>query len=101
MPIDHCTPTEAAVLRLWTDLLPPSAGAPPIRSLDDDFFDLGGNSLGMIRFLFEVQERYQVELPVADLYSDASTITVAAAARAIDDALATAAGRAGTPEVTE
>ncbi|GII81867.1 hypothetical protein Sru01_68490 [Sphaerisporangium rufum] len=74
------TPTEEAVLAMWTDLL----GAPP-RTLTDDFFALGAQSLTVVRFLARVQERYGVELPVDELFT--SEFTVTAAARLIDEAL--------------
>jgi acyl carrier protein len=75
------TPTEATVAELWSGCL---ATAPT--SADDDFFDLGGTSLNLVGFLIEVYDRYQVELPIADLF--AFGFTVAAASKAIDAAVA-------------
>ncbi|MFB4280084.1 MULTISPECIES: phosphopantetheine-binding protein [unclassified Nonomuraea] len=65
---------------IWTELL-----TTPPRSLTDDFFALGAQSLTVVRFLARVQEQYGVELPVDELFS--AEFTVSAAARLIDDAL--------------
>jgi acyl carrier protein len=74
------TPTEEVVMGIWTDLL-----STPPRSLTDDFFALGAQSLTVVQFLARVQERYGVELPVDELF--ATEFTVAEAARLIDEAL--------------
>ncbi len=68
------TQTEATVLRMWTDL-----GLHPT-SLDEDFFDLGGQSLTLVRFLAAVQEHVGVELPVDELFAEDLTIRAVAAA---------------------
>ncbi|MEU4512803.1 phosphopantetheine-binding protein [Nonomuraea wenchangensis] len=65
---------------IWTGLL-----STPPRSLADDFFALGAQSLTVVRFLAEVQDRWGVELPVDELF--AGDFTVAAAARLIDETL--------------
>jgi acyl carrier protein len=79
------TPTEAAVAAMWADLL----GVEP-RSVRDDFFELGGQSLTMVRFLARVQEAYGVEVPIDVLF--AGDFTVAEAARVIDQGRLDAAG---------
>jgi acyl carrier protein len=71
-------PAEAAVLGMWTEL-----GLHP-DSADDDFFDLGGHSLTLVRFLARVQDAYGVELPVDRLFD--ADLTAAAAARLIAEA---------------
>ncbi|GLX93221.1 hypothetical protein GT755_03520 [Herbidospora sp. NEAU-GS84] len=71
------TPTESAVAEIWTELL---GQAPP--SVDDDFFELGGQSLTMVQFLARVEEQFGVELPIDVLF--ASGFTVAEASKAID-----------------
>lgn len=68
------TQTEATVLRMWTDL-----GLHPT-GLDDDFFDLGGQSLTLVRFLAVAQEHFGLELPVHELFTEDLTITAVAAA---------------------
>ncbi|WP_424533871.1 phosphopantetheine-binding protein [Sphaerisporangium viridialbum] len=71
------TATETAVAAMWAELLGITPG-----SADDDFFELGGQSLTMVRFLARVQETYGIELPVDLLFT--GDFTVAEAARAID-----------------
>ncbi|MGC4880031.1 phosphopantetheine-binding protein [Micromonospora sp. DT43] len=47
---------------------------------DSDFFDLGGESLDLVRFLAEVQAEFGVDLPVTELFATTfSPATVAAA----------------------
>ncbi|MBO3748355.1 hypothetical protein J5X84_19955 [Streptosporangiaceae bacterium NEAU-GS5] len=70
--------TEIAVLRMWTEL------GLHADSADDDFFEAGGQSLTLVRFLARVQEAYGVELPVDRLFD--ADLTVAAAARLITEA---------------
>ncbi|MEV6986915.1 phosphopantetheine-binding protein [Sphaerisporangium sp. NPDC051017] len=79
------TLTETAVAAMWAELL----GVAP-SSVDDDFFELGGQSLTMVRFIARVQETYGVELPIDRLF--AGDFTVAEAARAIDHGRLEAAG---------
>jgi hypothetical protein len=74
--------TQTGVRRIWTEAL----GAPP-DSVDTDFFEAGGESLGLIRFLAAVQHTYGVELPIHQLF--AADFTVSTVAMAIDHALAT------------
>ncbi|RCG33247.1 hypothetical protein DQ384_02110 [Sphaerisporangium album] len=71
------TLTETAVAAMWAELLGVTPG-----SVDDDFFELGGQSLTMVRFLARVQETYGVELPIDRLFG--GDFTVAEAAKAID-----------------
>ncbi|MGI5239043.1 phosphopantetheine-binding protein [Dactylosporangium sp. CA-139066] len=66
---------EAAVVRMWTEILPN-----PPRADDDDFFDLGGQSLHLVSFLQRVHAEWGVELPVTDLFADAFTAVRAASA---------------------
>ncbi|GAA3457936.1 phosphopantetheine-binding protein [Dactylosporangium matsuzakiense] len=70
------TPDETAVARIWTDL-----GLRPA-TVEDDFFDLGGESLVLVGFLARVQAEMGLELPVDELFDE--DLTVAAAARAIE-----------------
>jgi acyl carrier protein len=79
------TPTERAVIGMWTELLGAEPGGP-----DADFFDLGGQSLTLLQFIARVQENFGVELPVEMLFAE--DLTVAVAARTIDEALVTAVG---------
>ncbi len=67
--------TETGVRRIWTEAL----GAEP-EADDTDFFDAGGQSLGLIRFLAAVQDTYGVELPIHELFAEGFTVATAAAA---------------------
>ena len=77
--LDH----EAEVIRIWTEL-----GLRPLGPADD-FFDLGGQSLTLVRFLARVQDSYGVELPVDTLFE--TDLTVASAAEAVRQARLAAA----------
>jgi acyl carrier protein len=72
-------PTEETVVSIWTRVL-------RIRptSRDDDFFDLGGTSFGLMEFLQQVSDEYGVELDMGELFE--SDFTVGVCARAIDRA---------------
>ena len=73
--------TVTDVHRIWTEAL----GTAP-ETVDTDFFDAGGESLDLIRFLTAVHDTYGIELPVHQLFADGFTVSTAAAA--IDSALA-------------
>nr|WP_157553971.1 acyl carrier protein [Herbidospora sakaeratensis] len=68
------------VMRLWSEIL-----GVPVTSPDDDFFDLGGQSLSMVQFLARVEGEFGVELPIEVLF--AGDLTASGAARAIQDVL--------------
>lgn len=59
------TPTEAAVAQLWTDLL----GIEDIGA-DDDFFELGGDSLLGARAIGDLRDEYGVEVSPRAFYLD-------------------------------
>jgi FkbH-like protein len=80
-----CTPTEARVMRLWQDLVPSP------RSVHDDFFELGGDSLTALLFLGRALDEFGVELPADTMF--ASPLTVAGVSTAIEDALRLAGDR--------
>jgi amino acid adenylation domain-containing protein len=71
------SPTEQALIDLWTTLL----GAKRVR-VQDDFFELGGHSLLAAQFVSEVAQHFQVELPLQIVFEQ-PTIKVIAAV--IDD----------------
>lgn len=62
-------PTEARVAALWAELLefPPT-------SVHDNFHELGGHSLALVRFAVRVRDEFGVELPVDALFTDAFTV---------------------------
>jgi acyl carrier protein len=88
------TRTEAAVAAMWEDLLGVAPG-----SAGDDFFELGGQSLTMVRFIARVQEAYGVELPIDVLF--AGGFTVAEAARVIDQSRLDAADEGELAELLD
>ncbi len=55
--------TEAAVLAAWLDLLPVGTVGP-----DDDFFDLGGDSLSAQRLAVMLTERFRRRVSVRDVF---------------------------------
>ncbi|MEJ3746133.1 HAD-IIIC family phosphatase [Actinomycetes bacterium KLBMP 9797] len=67
-------PTEARVARIWAELLefPPT-------SVRDNFHELGGHSLALVRFAVRVREEFDVELPIDALFTDAFTVADVAA----------------------
>ncbi|MEV0623424.1 phosphopantetheine-binding protein [Nonomuraea sp. NPDC050404] len=68
---------ETEVMRLWSEIL-----GVAVTSADQDFFELGGQSLAMVQFLAMVESEFQIELPVEVLFVEG--LTVAEAARAIE-----------------
>ena len=79
--LDTADPIENAVAAMWAQLLE----HPPI-SADDDFYQLGGDSLMALQFAARVRDEYGLELPADMLFVD--TFTVATMARTIRDLLA-------------
>lgn len=61
--------TEQRLARIWGELL----GKPP-SLVTDNFFDLGGHSLLMVRLIMRVRESFGVELAVDDVYSASLTL---------------------------
>lgn len=57
------TATEAVLVALWCEIL----GLPAV-GIHDDFFTLGGHSLGIVRLCAAVEQRLGVHLPVAILF---------------------------------
>lgn len=71
---------ERRVAGLWSDLL----GIAPI-GRNDNFFDLGGNSLLAIQLASQLRAAFDIELPIASLFESAD---LAALAAFVDIALA-------------
>lgn len=69
---------ENEVMRLWSEIL-----GVEVTSADQDFFELGGQSLAMVQFLAMVESEFQIELPVEVLFVEG--LTVAEAARVIGE----------------
>lgn len=56
--------TQLAVAALWAEVL--DTPTPP--GVDDNFFDLGGDSIAMVTLLYRVQEEFSVELSPGALF---------------------------------
>ena len=56
-------PTEQAVAEIWRDVL----GVDNVGA-QDDFFDLGGHSMMIVRMLYQINARCKVRLGVPDLF---------------------------------
>jgi acyl carrier protein len=69
--------TERAVAAVWTDLL----GAGRV-GRDENFFDLGGHSLLLVRLQSRLRDVLGVELTIADLFRFPTVATLAEAVRA-------------------
>ncbi len=74
------TATEAALVGIWRELLGPRAETIGIH---DDFFDLGGHSLLVLRVLEEVEHVLGVEVPLKWFF-EGGTVTVAGLAAKIE-----------------
>lgn len=59
------TGTERLVAELWHEVLEVSD---PLAA-DDDFFALGGDSVGMVTVLFRIKEEIDIELPAGAIFS--------------------------------
>lgn len=57
------SPVEKALAKVWSELL----GVRQV-GVNDDFFDLGGNSLVGVRLFAAVRKQFQISLPLATLF---------------------------------
>jgi acyl-coenzyme A synthetase/AMP-(fatty) acid ligase/acyl carrier protein len=71
------SPIERTLAEIWRSVL----GVPEV-GLDDDFFELGGTSLGAVKVLLSVKERLGVSLDMS-LWADVSTVAGFAGACAV------------------
>jgi acyl carrier protein len=77
--VEPRTPLERELARVWARAL----GGPRVGA-EDNFFDLGGNSLSAVRIFFEVREQFAVALPLRTLFE---APTVARFARRLEEKL--------------
>ena len=61
------TPTEKAVMQVWSLLLYSETDSASI-PLDENFFDLGGHSILATRLIFEVRKKMGVNIPLSLIY---------------------------------
>lgn len=76
---DGLTPTEAEIAEVWRNLVDV-----PVSDPDEDFFDLGGTSLTLVRMFNHVNTMYGTDLPITVLLEGA---TVRILAKSIDTAV--------------
>ena len=82
------TPTERAVAEVFTDVL----RVHDLRA-EDDFFDLGGDSLQAVKAALRLQILFDVDIPLESLEASARIDEVAA----LVDRQLTGSGAAGLP----
>ncbi|MFI5911647.1 SDR family NAD(P)-dependent oxidoreductase [Dactylosporangium sp. NPDC051541] len=80
---------EAALLQIWADVL----GLDAI-GLDDEFFELGGNSLVAVQLIALVRKRLSVRLPMRDVFN---APTIAGMAATVERVRAAAQPAAAAP----
>jgi amino acid adenylation domain-containing protein len=64
--------TEQTLSEIWMDVLGISSV-----SMDDDFFDVGGNSLSAIRLITLIQDKFEITLPVRRIFEFQSILDLA------------------------
>ncbi|NJL41114.1 MAG: amino acid adenylation domain-containing protein [Leptolyngbyaceae cyanobacterium SM1_4_3] len=74
-PVSPTTSLEASLVELWTQLLGRPAG------IHDHFFELGGHSLLATQLVSRIRDRFQVELPLRNVFE---TPTIAQLAQKIE-----------------
>lgn len=80
--------TDEWIRALWAQILPD-----PPTSVDEDFFDLGGQSLHLVQVTAAIRDEYGVDLPLGELFAD--DLTVRAMATVVDR-IRDGAGTTGT-----
>lgn len=85
------TATQAALLALWTKALR-IAGAP---GLDDDFYDLGGDSMSSAELIMTTEDTFDCDIPIEGFFASP---TIRAMAAMVDDIVGQKQGRSRTGE---
>jgi L-2-aminoadipate reductase len=63
------SPTQQIVRNIWLKVLPP---APQHIDIKDNFFDVGGHSILATRVVFEIRQKFAVDLPLGILFRQPS-----------------------------
>ncbi len=83
------TPVEAEIARIWSEVLAiGEIGA------DDQFFDLGGNSLSAVQVMLRVEDRFDVLLPLSTAFQCTTVASLAGAVERSGGSLAERGRRA-------
>ena len=72
-PLRADTRLQETIAALWQSVL-----HRPVEGLDDNFFDLGGNSIDLAAVHKSLQQRLDRELPIIDLFTHTTVRTLAA-----------------------
>lgn len=67
--VEPRTETETTLVEMWRHALRVDAVG-----VDDDFFELGGDSLRATQIVVDVQQRFNVDLPLESIFNETSTI---------------------------
>ena len=84
---EDLTITESRIAEVWRTLV-----GVPVTGPDEDFFDLGGTSLALVRMFSHVNTMFGIDLPLSVLLEGATVGTLAAA---VETALAAQSGERG------
>jgi hybrid polyketide synthase/nonribosomal peptide synthetase ACE1 len=80
------TPTEEALREIWICILPPAI-LPTAISKTADFFDIGGNSLLLVRLQANIREVLGVDVPLFELFAASALQQMAAKVVAMSSAV--------------
>lgn len=72
------SPLEQEILDLWIEVLQRSVALPVSEiSIEDNFFELGGHSLIATQIVSRLREKYQVDLPLRQLFENPTVAGIA------------------------
>jgi amino acid adenylation domain-containing protein len=76
------TPTELTLAKIWAEVL----NLEPV-GIDDNFFDLGGDSLLSVRLLEQIHQQFKHELPLSTLFLNPTIESLASSLSSSKDSL--------------
>lgn len=79
------TETQRVVADIWADVLKKGSF-----DLDDDFFEIGGNSMTATLVTYSLRDKFGIEFPLMLIFENATVIDLA---EAVDQARAEGAGQ--------